>query len=470
MTLDHRRTPLIEAIERHRSREPVSFHVPGHKNGLLAGSQLYEYDLTELTGLDDLHDPGEAIAEAEELLRDVYGSLKSYFLVNGSTVGNMAALLASCSQGDVVFVQRNCHKSVLNGIRLAKAVPVFIETEFNEEGSALGIRLDGVKEALKAYPHVKACVLTFPTYYGFTYHIGEIIEELHKEDVLCIVDEAHGAHLAVGSPFPRSSMEVGADIVVHSAHKMLPAMTMGSYLHINSPRVNERRVSDYLSMLQSSSPSYPIMASLDGARSYIGTFTKEDLNENLKEVSRFVQVIEGIHPQLKVKRPNDPLKLLLKLEGRTGYDLQRLLESEGIYPELADPGQVLLILPLVKKGHSFPYDEALERIRRAVGNEDMLDVILPDEIKYDSREALFSTLALSFEEMDGREEVLVSVEEAEGKISAGMVIPYPPGIPILVPGERITPGALKRLQIYVDNHASIQGHHRLGENGLYVYR
>lgn len=173
-----------------------------------------------------------------------------------------------------------------------------------------------MKEALKAYPHVKACVLTFPTYYGFTYHIGEIIEELHKEDVLCIVDEAHGAHLAVGSPFPRSSMEVGADIVVHSAHKMLPAMTMGSYLHINSPRVNERRVSDYLSMLQSSSPSYPIMASLDGARSYIGTFTKEDLNENLKEVSRFVQVIEGIHPQLKVKRPNDPLKLLLKLEGR----------------------------------------------------------------------------------------------------------------------------------------------------------
>ncbi len=471
MKRDHRRTPIIEAIENHRSVKPISFHVPGHKNGLLMEDQrFYQYDLTELTGLDDLHDPREAIKEAEELLRDVYGSLKSYFLVNGSTVGNMAAILASCSQGDVVFVQRNCHKSVLNGIKLAKAVPVFIETEWNEEGTALGIRFDAVKEALKTYPHVKACVLTYPTYYGFTYTINQIIDELHKYHVTCIVDEAHGAHFTLGSPFPPSSIECGADIVIHSAHKMLPAMTMGSYLHIINPGISERKVSEYLSMLQSSSPSYPIMASLDYARSYIGTFTKEDLDVNLMEIHAFVQALGVVHPQLSVKRTHDPLKLIIQLEGRTGYYLQGRLESEGIYSELADPSYILLILPLVKRGLSFPYDEAISRFQKALEDEGVLEVLPKKEAGESKRENYFSSLALSFEEMDGKEEVLVSIDLAVGKISAGMVTPYPPGIPLLVPGERITPAAIERLKEYVDNKASIQGHHRLDERCVYVYR
>ncbi|MGG1632491.1 aminotransferase class I/II-fold pyridoxal phosphate-dependent enzyme [Rossellomorea sp. NRS-1567] len=471
MKRDQGRTPLIEAIEKHRSAKPISFHVPGHKNGLLMDDQpFYQSDVTELSGLDDLHDPHEAIREAEDLLTDVYGTMNSYFLVNGSTVGNIAAILASCSPGDSVFVQRNCHKSVLNGIKLAKAVPILIETEWNDEGTALGIRLDALKEALKALPRVKACVLTYPTYYGFTYNIDQIIEELHKHDVTCIVDEAHGAHFTLGSPFPESAIECGADIVVHSAHKMLPAMTMGSYLHITSSRVSERKVKEYLTMLQSSSPSYPIMASLDYARSYIGTFTKEDKEQNLKEINKFVQALEGVHPQLIVKGTDDPLKLVVKLSGRSGYTLQQLLESEGIYPELADPDYVLLILPLLKKDRSFPYQEAINRIRMALGNEPIIEKIKIHETNRSNSQVLYTTLALSFEDMEEKEEALIPLHAAEGEISAGMVTPYPPGIPLLIPGERITSHAIERLTEYVKNKANIQGHHRLDENRLFVYR
>ncbi|WP_044340648.1 aminotransferase class I/II-fold pyridoxal phosphate-dependent enzyme [Rossellomorea aquimaris] len=471
MKRDQTRTPLIEAIEKHRSAKPISFHVPGHKNGLLMkGDPFYQSDVTELSGLDDLHDPHEAILEAEDLLSDVYGTLKSYFLVNGSTVGNIAAVLASCSPGDPVFVQRNCHKSVMNGIKLAKAVPILIETEWNDEGTALGIRPDALKEALKAFPDVKACVLTYPTYYGFTFNIEKIIEELHKHDVTCIIDEAHGAHFTLGTPFPKSAIECGADIVIHSAHKMLPALTMGSYLHISSSRVSERKVKEYLTMLQSSSPSYPIMASLDYARSYVGTFTKGDVDQNIKVVNEFVQALEGIHPQLIVYRAHDPLKLVIQLEGRTGYFLQQLLESEGIYSELADPDYILMILPLLKKNLSFPYKEAISRIRRALGNEPIIEKITNHESNRSNSNEYFTTLALSFEDMEEKDELLVALEEAEGEISAGMVTPYPPGIPLLIPGERITSHAIERLTEYVKNQANIQGHHRLDENRVFVYR
>ncbi|MGG4167499.1 aminotransferase class I/II-fold pyridoxal phosphate-dependent enzyme [Rossellomorea vietnamensis] len=472
MKRDHTRTPLIEAIERHRSKNPISFHVPGHKNGLLVEDQpFYQSDLTELSGLDDLHDAHEAIREAEELLGDVYGSLESHFLVNGSTVGNIAAILASCQTGDIVFVQRNCHKSVLNGIRLRKAVPVFIETEWDDVGTALGIRLDAVKEAMKAFPQVKVCVLTYPTYYGFTYNLKEIIDECHKHDVICIIDEAHGAHFTLGPPFPESAMKCGADIVVHSAHKMLPAMTMGSYLHIGSKRVDSHKVKDYLTMLQSSSPSYPIMASLDYARAYVGTFLKEDLDQTLEGIREFINGIERIHPQLMVQQAHDPLKLIMKLDGRTGYALQELLESVGVYPELADPNQILLILPLVKKGLSFPYKEAIDRINKALENEPVVEVIPMEGVSTSSRRTPpFSTLALTLEEMDGKVEELISLDDAEGEVSAGMVTPYPPGIPLLVPGERITAEVIRRLNEYIENKANIQGHHRLADQCVYVYR
>jgi arginine/lysine/ornithine decarboxylase len=471
--LDQSKTPLLDAIRAHHEKEPISFHVPGHKNGLLIDENpraFYSTDLTELSGLDDLHDPKEAILEAEELLSDYYGSERSFFLVNGSTVGNMAGILATCSRGDVVLVQRNCHKSVLNGIKLAKAEPVLVETEWDEDGRIpLGVSPEAIRETLKAYPHAKACVLTYPTYYGFTYDIESIMKELHRYDITCIIDEAHGPHFKFGSPFPQSALDMGGDIVIHSAHKMLPAMTMGSYLHIGSDRVNQQRIREYLSMLQSSSPSYPIMASLDYARSYIGTLTEEECKQRMEEALHFVQALKDAHAGLDVIRTDDPLKLLLRFKGKSGYDLQSLLEREGLFTELADPFYVLMILPLLKDGCSFPFEEAVARVAAALKCEPVKEELSAP--RYEKMtDKFYSVLSLDYEQMDGKEERWVCIDEAEGQIASQMVTPYPPGIPLLIPGEMISEKTIRRLQEYVKNKANIQGYHRLGEGYVRVYR
>ncbi|MGR3766391.1 aminotransferase class I/II-fold pyridoxal phosphate-dependent enzyme [Rossellomorea sp. NS-SX7] len=475
MKYDQAKTPLIEAIERHHEMDPISFHVPGHKNGLFIDEKdkqfFYKSDLTELSGLDDLHDPHEAIREAELLLSDLYGSRKSYFLVNGSTAGNIAAILASCSPGDTVLVQRNCHKSVLNGMKLARAVPVIIETEWDEEGKVpTGVTTESIRETLKAFPDAKACVLTYPTYYGMTYDVEAVITELHHHGVICIIDEAHGPHFLLGEPFPASALALGADIVIQSAHKMLPAMTMGSYLHIGTRRVNERKITEYLSILQSSSPSYPIMASLDYARSYVGTMTERDITKNLAEIDGFVQALTSIHDGLSVKRTNDPLKLLLTMKGKTGYELQQQLEKQGIFCELADPYYVLLILPLMKEHISFPYKEAAERIYEALKDEEVPEQAGNGD-KIERKNLLhYTALALTHAEMEDREEKWIPLTEAEGEISARMITPYPPGIPLLIPGERISGDTIVRLKQYLKNNANIQGDHRLDENLVCVYR
>lgn len=475
MKVDQARMPLIEAIERHVEKKPISFHVPGHKNGLLINEKdkpfFNKRDLTELSGLDDLHDPQEAIRDAEALLSDLYGSRKSCFLVNGSTAGNIAAILASCSQGETVLVQRNCHKSVMNGIKLARAVPVLIETEWDEEGKMpTGVSLESVRETMKAFPDAKACVLTYPTYYGMTFDLKSLIDEFHQHGVICIIDEAHGPHFQLGDPFPASALDLGGDIVIHSAHKMLPAMTMGSFLHIGSERVNEGKVKEYLSILQSSSPSYPIMASLDYARSYLATVTAADIRKNIDVINEFVQALSGIHEGLSVKRTDDPLKLLLSMKGMSGYELQRLLEGEGIFCELADPYYVLLILPLMKEGFSFPYKEAAGHIHAVLSKEGVPGQAgdAPKAVRKKRRS--YTELALTHEEMDDREEEWVSLAGAEGEISARMITPYPPGIPLLIPGERISEETMARLKQYMENKANIQGDHRLDENRVCVYR
>jgi arginine/lysine/ornithine decarboxylase len=473
MISDQSRMPLVEAMEGHMKGNPISFHVPGHKNGLLIkGDRQQEFlrcDLTELSGLDDLHEPAEAIAEAEQLLSDYYKTKKSYFLVNGSTVGNLASIMSSCKQGEVVFVQRNCHKSVLHGIRLAKAVPVFLETEWDAKSqTALGVSLDTVKSALEQFPQAKACVLTYPTYYGLTYPIQAIIKELHKYGILVIIDEAHGPHFGAWKGLPLSTLQMGADLVVHSAHKMLPAMTMGSFLHINNDRVNKDIVKSYVSMLQSSSPSYPIMASLDYARYYIACLSREEIRLNQVLVDKFIHSLESIDAMLKVVRTDDPLKVLVRWEGVSGYDFQRALEMEGVYTELADPYQVLFILPLVKTKVDFPFKEALEKISCAIKNTniDKREIKLFEPLPRINK---ISSLALSLEEMEVKKEKWIRLEDSIGYISSQMVIPYPPGIPTLIPGERVTEDKVKIMKSYWENGAKIQGNHRLDDGQIAVY-
>ncbi|MCM3671608.1 aminotransferase class I/II-fold pyridoxal phosphate-dependent enzyme [Mesobacillus maritimus] len=461
--------PLLNRLIAHNNNHPLSFHVPGHKNGQLFqgnGRVYYEsllhLDATELTGLDDLHAPEGVIHSAEELLSELYGAGKSFFLVNGSTSGNLAMILATLKENDVVLVQRNSHKSIMNGIQLAKAHPVYIHPEYDDETMvASGVGLETVKEALKANPHAKALILTYPNYYGMVYNLQEIIKLAQDSQIPVLVDEAHGVHFVAGDPFPPSALELGADIVVQSAHKTLPAMTMGAFLHYNSKVISLSRVSYYLQVLQSSSPSYPIMGSLDFARSYLGTFTLEDKQYLLNQLTAFRKEVNNIEGLKVLWRKNeDPLKLVLQsTDGLSGYELQSLLESQGIYSELADPINVLLVLPMVKQDSPFPFNVAIERMKQAMiktGNN--LDGARhhPDYFHV-FRGDSFSSLAVSYKEMEQMQQVGMSLDIAIGEICAETITPYPPGIPLLLPGERIQQFHISYIKRLLELGAKIQG-------------
>ncbi|MBS4197983.1 aminotransferase class I/II-fold pyridoxal phosphate-dependent enzyme [Lederbergia citri] len=465
--------PLYESLVNHISKNPISFHVPGHKNGELFSEEIpfksfAKFDVTELLGLDDLHDPQEVIKEAQDLLSALYRSRKSYFLVNGSTVGNLAMILAACQEDDTVLVQRNCHKSILNGLMLAKVKPVFFSPDINKNLLIpSGPNQKVIQYAIEKNPHAKILILTYPDYYGQTYNIKEIIDFAHEHNIVVLVDEAHGAHFQLGNPFPPSALQLGADIVVHSAHKTLPAMTMGSFLHINSERINEQKVEFYLNVLQSSSPSYPIMASLDYARYYLGNYTEEDRDVFIHERKLYIRKLQEVSG-LTVMTSDDPLKLILRHENLSGFELQEQLEKVCVIPELADPYQVLLILPLIKQGMSFPFTKAIDGIRQV--SLKSLRKSKENNILFEMKNPIdLVELSYSYKEMLNMPYEWVYINQSVGRIAAKMIIPYPPGIPLFLPGEKITDEHITQLQKLLQAGARFQGETQLKQGKIAVF-
>lgn len=466
------RRPIVDALVEFQKNRPISFHVPGHKHGLLSGlpkelKNALLYDMTELEGLDDLHAPKEAIKEAQELLADAYGAKKSCFLVNGSTAGNLAMIHAVCTEGSQVVVQRNSHKSIFHALELARVKPIYVAPEWDKVSrSAAAVSLSSIVAAIAEYPETRAVVLTYPSYYGMgSSELKAIIEFCHERNLPVLIDEAHGAHLVAGEPFPASSLAYGADIVVQSAHKTLPAMTMGSYLHVAGDLVDEGKVQKYLRMFQSSSPSYPIMASLDDARAYIQNYSESDKLEFLEKRLNFIAGLTRI-PSLEVVESDDPLKLLLRVEKRGGFQLKEILEKSGIYAELADPFQVLLMLPLVKRSHTYPFAEIRNRIEEAVQSMSQQESVMPNF--QPSYQDPVTVPELTFEEVDLSLHEWVPYTSAIGRVSAAMVTPYPPGIPLVVAGEKWTVDKIKELTDYLASGAEIQGEHRLTEKLVVV--
>ncbi|WP_042479119.1 aminotransferase class I/II-fold pyridoxal phosphate-dependent enzyme [Bacillus ndiopicus] len=471
-----RERPLVEALQKFAGQEPHSLHVPGHKNGSISNlpkemQQALRYDMTELTGLDDFHQPEEAIAEAEELLRQTYEADRSFFLVNGSTVGNLAMIYATCQRGDTVLVQRNAHKSIFHALELVGVQPVYLAPEWDEYTfTPTHIDLNVVKEALQHFPNVKAVILTSPTYYGVvTEQLKSIIDLCHTYKIPVLVDEAHGAHFIASDSFPMSALALGADIVVQSAHKTLPAMTMASFLHVKSSLVESEKVNKYLRMLQSSSPSYLLLASLDDARHYVSTYIEADAHYLMEKRMQWIESLRAID-ELLVIEVDDPLKLLLRVRGYTGFQFKEQLERNQLYVELADAEQVLVILPLLKRGDAYPFADMRIRIKEAVA------VLLTTE-----KEALpklseqFSLTKIvmpeySFEEVEQLEKEWIPYMRAIGRVAASMIIPYPPGVPLFIPGEKITVAKLSQLEELLAIGAAFQGDHQLNKKHIYVIK
>ncbi|MFC7322340.1 aminotransferase class I/II-fold pyridoxal phosphate-dependent enzyme [Halobacillus campisalis] len=475
MENEQNKTPLYDALLKHFHNEPISFHVPGHKFGEVFNSRgldtfknILSIDATEITGLDDLHGADGVIEEAQKLASAFFNSDDTRFLVNGSTSGNLASIMAVCRPGDKVIVQRNSHKSILHGIELANAQPVFLMPEHEEETQRYSrVTVDLVQEALSAFPEAKAVILTYPDYFGRAYDIQKIIEVVHRYEIPVIVDEAHGVHFTLGSPFPISSLDAGADVVIQSAHKMAPAMTMASFLHSRDNRVDKTRLSYYLQLFQSSSPSYPLLASLDLARHFLsafGTHHKKEILEHVSEVKEVLKDSSYPFEVLPAQNVDDPLKITLQTFAPwTGFEVAKELEEQEIHPELATSDQVLLTVGLRSHIKSGILKERLERVKWQLKNELPHGTIEAEALKFKK----LQTLDIQYEDLQHKTPAFIDWRDASGRICAESVIPYPPGIPLIMKGERIKPESIDYVHVLLRQNARFQNE-RIGE-GIWVY-
>ncbi|WP_126424655.1 aminotransferase class I/II-fold pyridoxal phosphate-dependent enzyme [Brevibacillus marinus] len=454
-----RRAPLYEALVRHSRRQPHPFHVPGHKMGRSfdrEGKQQYgpllPLDLTELSGLDDLHQPEGVIAEAQALAAEAYGAEETRFLVGGTTVGNIALILAVCRPGEKIVIQRNCHKSVYHGVILARANPVFVVPAVDPAtGVAAGLRQEDVERTLKEHPDAKAVFLTNPTYYGMGIDLRQMADVVHRFDIPLLVDEAHGSHFGFHPELPASAMQSGADAAVQSTHKMGTAMTMCSMLHLRGQRIQRSRLFQALGMIQSSSPSYALLASLDLARRHM-------LTEGVSELERVLPLLQRLRERLaslswlalpeltenSVFATLDPFKLMLDLrtQALSGYELQQVLEEHAIFPELSASRHVLLA---ASTGTSAADVEKVWQVLERINPPQTGGVYPIIQTGGIPSSSFLREQAMAMHEALDADRAPIPLEAAEGCIAAEMVIPYPPGIPLLVPGERIDRQALEWL-------------------------
>ncbi|MCG0275083.1 MAG: aminotransferase class V-fold PLP-dependent enzyme [Thermosediminibacteraceae bacterium] len=440
--------PLVQKLVAYSRKDPVRFHMPGHKGGkglprrlkALMEKNLFRWDVTEIPGMDNWHSPEGAIEKAQRLLSQLYGADHSFFLVNGSTSGVMAMLGAALERGSKVLLPRDSHKSALMGIILAGAKPVYLKPEVDLElGVATGVPLDEWKKALDLNPDAKAVFVTNPTYQGFCPPASEIAREAEARGIIVLVDEAHGAHLVFSKKLPSSAGKFEIDAWVQSPHKMLCSLTQTAWLHVKGGKLKLDKIRSYLSLLTSTSPSYILMASLDITRAVMEKIGKQWVEKGLELAERARKMINEKTPFYCVGRELkgrggisdvDLSRLMINVSsaGYTGFFIEKVLRSKfKIYAEYADYSNVYFLLT----GGNTWSDVAklVSALKRFPARKNKLKpVIFPCDIPVcamDPAEAYFSP---------GEK---VKLEDAVDRIVKDALIPYPPGVPLLYPGEII---------------------------------
>jgi|LGOV01.1.fsa_nt_gb lysine decarboxylase len=443
---------LGEELKKYRESKTGRFHMPGHKgrSSCLEDVFVLGNDVTEVEGLDNLHNPTGVIKDLLEEISTVYGSRKSFISTNGSTTSLQSAILGVTVPGDSILVSRNCHKSVFNAIILGDLNPVYLTPEYEVESGLSWINdLNSLEEAIKSDDKITAVVLTYPTYFGICCHMERIAEIVHKYNRTLIVDEAHGSHLRFCHDLPKSALDAGADIVIQSTHKTLPSLTQSSLLHVKNEK-HVDRIESIMSMLLTSSPSYLIMASIEAS---IDMMEKEG-NDRLKKNMAYVEKMAVKYPNAgKIFKSKD----YFMERGVNDFDNTRLLfrtsdiaikggvaesilrKEYNIQVEMADLNYVNAFMTAcdeiedierlfkavddmaVKYGREVENVEALKEAETS----EYLTAKCPESV-INIRKAFYS------------DKLCVDIKEAEGKISGSYIIPYPPGIPLLCPGERIT--------------------------------
>ncbi|HET9690530.1 MAG TPA: aminotransferase class I/II-fold pyridoxal phosphate-dependent enzyme [Acidimicrobiales bacterium] len=465
--------PLARELRRARAAGTRPFHMPGHKGGAgapalgveLLGVAAYVADVSEVGGdFDYLHGPSGAMADAQAAAAALFGARRTWFLVNGATVGNLAALVALTAEGDEVLVARGSHRSVLGGLVLSGATPVYLPPALDAGlDGYFGVDVAGLRAALAEHPAVTAVHVTSPDYYGFVAGIADIAAACHRAGVPLVVDEAHGTHLGLDPGLPPSALAGGADLVVHSPHKTLGSLTQSAMLHAQGPLVDCERVADALALLQSSSPSSLLTVSLDVARAAVAGDGAARVTAAV-DLARAARARVGAVAGLTLVDPSspagavraaDPTKLVVDV---TGLDLDGFAAADwlrrhgGVVAELADLRRVVCSITVADDAASVgALVDALAalaasawpaagggsaaggRARSGRGSVAGAWVAAPPDVVVTPREA--SRLP----------RVTVPVDQAAGRLAGEAVIPYPPGIPLVAPGERLDAGTLAAL-------------------------
>ncbi len=480
--MDQHKTPYFQALLDYVDAGVLPFHTPGHVqgNGMdlafreYVGDNICAIDLTPMPGIDDLLQPTESIKEAQQLAAEAWGADNTFFLINGSTSGNQCMMMAAVNPGEKIAVPRNSHKSMLGGLVMSGAEPVYMRPEVDAE-----LRMDHcvtpetVAATLRDHPEVVAVYLVSPTYYGVAADLQAIERIAHDAGKLLLVDEAWGPHFHFHAALPVSATAAGSDLCINSTHKMLSAFSQCAMLHQKGPRVRLDRLKAVLKMFLSTSPNLPMVASLDVARKQMATEGAALLSraiELAQEARGRLNAIPGIYcfgEELQ-GRPGifdlDPTKIAVTVKGLgyTGYEASEILRRRyNIQVELADLFNVVALFTIgTTRDAAERFVEAFEELARGKRELDMFapSGILEQRLK----RGTFHLPAMPPMRMRPREAFLADTEivklrESKGRICAETITPYPPGIPVIAPGEELTPDIIDYLRLEMKAGVRIQG-------------
>jgi arginine decarboxylase len=455
-------TPLVSALQATKQKNAAFFCTPGHKLGRnipqpmseLVGHNPFQTDFPDLPGFN-LYELDGVIASAQALAAQAFGAEQTWFLINGSTVGIIAAILATCGPGDKIILPRNIHTSAIAGLILSGAHPIFIRPDYDPDWDlAHCITPQSVATALEKYPETKAVLMVSPTYHGACGDVAAIATLAHHHSIPLLVDEAHGAHFAFHLDLPISALAAGADLVVQSTHKLLSAFTQASMLHVQESRIEPNRVSKALQMLQSSSPSNLLLASLDAARQQMEEEGTQLLSQTLALAHHARAQIQQL-PGLCVLQPEqaitagfcrlDPTRITVDVSGLglNGYTADEIFSQRfGVIAELPTLRHLTFIVSI---GNT---QEDIARLIHAFEQLTQMNAV-PDSVQ-----PLIKDVDLPMVEVPERSlreaffapQEMIPIHQSIGRISAETICPYPPGIPLILPGEKITEVSIAQLQ------------------------
>lgn len=470
----HDRTPLFDALKEYSNNDIAPFDVPGHKMGSLRnefseylGTQAMRLDVNAPKGIDALNKHTGVIAECEMLLSDAFGSDTAFMLVNGTSSGIIAMIMATCSAKEKIILPRNAHKSAISALIFSGAIPIFVEPDLDEElGIANGVSYENIEKAILENPDAKAVMIINPTYFGVVSDLKEIIRLVHEHDMVVLVDEAHGSHFGFSPYLPESAMSLGADMAALSIHKTGGSLTQSSLLLVNERNIDVIRVKTILNMMQSTSPSSFLLASLDVARKTLvmdGEELLEDAIIMTKSALEQINEIKGLKAITKeyiINRGNydfDPTKLIIKVSelGLSGFEVYNILATKyQIQVELAETYVILCVISLgTKRSDILRLVYALQE--------------LSDEYYQENNELIVPSFHYKFPSMFVRPREAfhapvkyVSDEESIGEVSAESIMIYPPGIPLIIPGEVIERRLIEMMKFYEAQGSTIICEHK----------